>query len=345
MNLIVFNFESDKNSQVLAFALDWINEIAKNVNKIYVVSLRCGEFEVADNVEIHCINQNQKSRIQTVLSIWKVVAHIHKKDNNISGYFVHMAHYFVPIIYPFAKYYNTKTVLWYAHKSVPFSLKLAGLLSDKIFSISLASMRLKTNKFESIGHGIDTQNRFKLLEQFRNKIKNIVTVGRISESKNTKLIVDSFLNINRNDLYLYVVGDSVTIEDKEYLEKIKSHIPEEFKTNIIFTGSIPFTELPHTYKDMDLAINISDTGSLDKAIIEPMAMGIPTITSNDSAKELFGSLNEEGIFLLDEKNNLEKLLKRVINDNKNFNRTNLRNEVVEKHSLNKLAIKILHEFK
>ena len=345
MNLIVFNFESNKNSQVLAFALDWINEIAKNVDKVYVVSLRCGKFEVADNVEIHCINQDKKSRLQTISSIWKVVANIHKKDKNIDGYFVHMAHYFVPIIYPFAKYYNTKTVLWYAHKSVPFSLKLAGLLSDKIFSISPASMRLETNKFEAIGHGIDTNNRFKLLEQFRDKIKNIVTVGRISEAKNTKLIVDSFLNLNRNDLYLYVVGDSVTIKDKKYLEEIKLSIPEEFKYNIIFTGSISFTNLPSTYKDMDLAINISDTGSLDKAIIEPMAMGIPTITSNDSAKELFRHLNEEGIFLLDEKNNLEKLLKKVINDNKNFNRTSLRNEIVENHSLNKLAIKILNEFK
>lgn len=176
MNLIVFNFESNKNSQVLAFALDWINEIAKNVNKLYVVSLHCGDFEVADNVEIHCINQNQKSRLQTILSIWKVVSNIHKKDKNIDGYFVHMAHYFVPIIYPFAKYYNTKIVLWYAHKSVPFSLKLAALLSDKIFSISPASMRLQTKKFEAIGHGIDTNHRFKLQEQFRDLIKNIVTV-------------------------------------------------------------------------------------------------------------------------------------------------------------------------
>jgi len=345
MNLILFNFESNKNSQALAFALDWINEISKNVDKLYVVSLRCGEYEVADNVEVYCINQDKKSRIQTIFSIWKVLKNIHKKDKNIGGYFVHMAHYFVPIIYPFAKYYNQKILLWYAHKSVPISLKIAGNLANKIFSISSQSMRLKTNKFEAVGHGIDTTNRFIMKDKFRDKIKNIVTVGRISKVKNVDMIVDAFLSLKRDDLYLYIVGDALAGDDADYLSNIKRSIPKEFQDNIIFTGSISFDKLPDIYKDIDLSINISDTGSLDKTIIEPMAMGIPIITSNDSAKQIFNDLNDHGVYLLDTKEDLKIKLKELVEKECDFNRIKLRDEVIKNHSLDSLAKEIVSEFK
>lgn len=143
---------------------------------------------------------------------------------------------------------------------------------------------------------------------------------------------------------MYIVGDSVTLEDKEYLEKIKSNIPKQLENNVIFTGSVAFSELSTTYKDMDLAINISDTGSLDKAIIEPMAMGIPIITSNDSARELFDHLDEQGIYLIKHKNDLEFILQKVINENGYFNRTRLSDEIVNNHSLSKLSKKIVDSF-
>jgi len=344
MTLILFNFESNKNSQALAFALDWVDAIAKNIDKLYVVSLRCKDFQVANNVEVHCINQDKKNRIETIFSIWKTLYKIHKKDKNIDGYFVHMAHYFVPIIYPFAKYFNQKIVLWYAHKSTPFSLKIAGTLANKIFSISSKSMRLQTNKFEPIGHGIDTKNRFILKDNFRNKIKNIVTVGRISKVKNTHLIIEEFLKLNRDDLYLYVVGDTLTQDDKLYFDKIKNLIPKDKNKNIIFTGSISFENIINIYNNIDLAVNLGD-GALDKAIIEPMAMGIPVITSNDSAKEIFTHLDGSGVYLLNNKDELKNILEFLVDKELNFNKDTLRAEIVNNHSLNRLAKKIIDEFK
>jgi len=343
MNLILFNFESNKDSQALAFALDWVNEISKNVKKLYVISLRCGEFKVRDNVEVYCINQDKKNRLQTVFSIWKILFNIHKKDE-IDGYFVHMAHYFVPIIYPFAKIYNQKIVLWYAHKSVPFSLKVSNLLIDKALASTKIGYQIKTNKLKIIGQGIDCE-KFKLKTSFKSKISNIITVGRISKVKNTLLIVEAFLKLNRDDLKLYIVGDALGEEDKKYLSKIKNIIPANKKENIIFTGSISFDKLPGIYRKMDLAINISDTGSLDKAIIEPMAMGIPVITSNESAKELFYHLDNKGVFLLKDKQELFDVLKEVVSKPLDIERNLLREEIVKNHSLSNLAKKIVSEFK
>ena len=344
MNLILFNFESNKNSQALAFALDWINEISKNVDKLYVVSLRCGEYKVDDNVEVYCINQDKKSRIQTIFSICRTLKEIHKKDKNIDGYFVHMAHYFVPIIYPFAKIFNQKTVLWYAHKSVPISLRIANFFTDIAVASTPVGYQINTDKLKIIGQGIDT-NKFKFKHDFRNKIKNIVTVGRISKVKNVDMIVEAFLSLKRDDIYLYIVGDALAGDDKSYLEGIKKTIPKEYEKNIIFTGSISFDKLPEIYSDIDLSINISDTGSLDKTIIEPMAMGIPIITSNDSAKQIFSHLDNHGVYLLDTKDKLSSILKDIVEKKCDFDRVQLREEIVQNHSLEKLAKKIVREFR
>ena len=96
---------------------------------------------------------------------------------------------------------------------------------------------------------------------------------------------------------------------------------------------------------MDLAINISDTGSLDKTIIEPMAMGIPVITSNDSAKEIFTHINEKGIYLLKDKNELKDVLQNLVKKDLDFDREGLREEIVQNHSLEKLAKKIVGFFR
>jgi len=344
MNLILFNFESDKNSQALAFALDWVNEIAKNIDKLYVISLRCGDYKVNSNIEIYCINQASKNKLQTTLSIWNVLKNIHKKDKNISGYFVHMAHYFVPIIYPFAKNYNQKLVLWYAHKSVPISLKIANFFIDRALASTSIGYQIDTKKLKLIGQGINT-NKFIFKNDFKDKIKNIITVGRISKIKNIHLIVKDFLSLKRDDLYLYIVGDSLTHDDEFYLKDIKRLIPKQKEKNIIFTGSIPFDELPKLYSSMDLAINVSDTGSLDKTIIEAMAMGIAIVTSNDSAKELFNHLDDKGVYLLDDKSDLKSMLETLLDSENKFNRNSLRDEIVQNHSLDNLAKKIVSEFR
>ena len=342
--IILFNFESDQNSQALAFALDWVNEIAKNVDKLYVISLRCGDYSVNDNVEVHCIGQNKKNKLQTIFTIWKILKQIHNKDKNIHGYFVHMAHYFVPLIYPFAKFYNQKIVLWYAHKAVTFSLKVADFFTNVAVASTLLGYQVNSNKLKVIGQGIDTE-KFNLNSVSRERFKNCVVVGRISKIKNIDYIIKVFVSLQREDIFLYIVGDALSSSDITYFKDIKESIPLKFKDNIIFKGSIPFEDLPELYCDMDLAINLSDTGSLDKAIIEPMSMGIPVITSNDSAKEIFPHLDGEGVYLLDNKEELKEELKDVLESDRSIDKEALREEIVQKHSLENLAKKIVGEFK
>ncbi len=342
MKIIVFNFETNQNSQALGFAVDWINALSHYVEKLYVVSLRCGEFNVNSNVEVFCVEQNVKNKIQTVLSIVKVLYKIHRQDK-ISGYFVHMAHYFVPIIYPFACVFKQKIILWYAHQSTPLTLKIANILADKVLSSTPNGYNLPTNKLEIVGQGIDTE-KFFFKELSYPKIKHLVVVGRISKVKNVDMIIRVFCELQVEGVFLHIVGDAITLKDKQYLKIIKENIPQNMKEKVLFKGALPFAELPSFYAMMDLAINLSDTGSLDKAILESMSMGIPILTSNLSAVALFDHLKNNGIFLVDKKEDFKKILHYILNHPISFDRVPLREEIISHHSLDKLAQKIIRAF-
>jgi len=233
--------------------------------------------------------------------------------------------------------------MWKAHKSVTFSVKLATLLADKIFSVSKQSFRVKTKKANFIGHGIDTKDRFKK-QSHRDKIENIIVVGRVSSTKNILLLVRVFVKLLEqfDFLKLYIVGD--VENNSKYFEQVKSTIPDRVRKNVIFTGSIKFNTIVGIYKKMNLAVNLSDTGSLDKAIIEPMALGIPVITSNDTAHEIFKHLDNKGVFLVSKEDLYNKFVD-IVDNKYSIDRTLLRDEVVKNHSLENLARIITSEFK
>ena len=80
--------------------------------------------------------------------------------------------------------------------------------------------------------------------------------------------------------------------DKIYFEKLKEKIQEKKLDDIIkFVGPISNKYIGEFYQNGDLFINLSDTGSLDKAILEAMACGLKILTSNEAFKNILPEEN------------------------------------------------------
>jgi len=344
-NIVMFCYELDHKSSSLGFTISWLDELSKYYRKVYVISLRCGDnLKLNDNVKIHCINQNKKNRLQTVFSIWKKLYLIHAECLTISGYFVHMAHYFPIIIYPFSLKYRQKVIMWKAHKAVPFLLRVSDRLVDRVVSSTDLGYRVPgTQKLKVIGQGIDT-TKFKIKDKFRNSIKKIAVVGRIAPVKNVYTIVREFSLMKNEGVILYVVGDDTDERNSDYIKKIKSSISAPMKDNIIFTGIISYDEMPDFYSGIDLVVNLGDTGSLDKTIVEPMSMGIPVVTSNESAKTAFKELDGCGVFFLDKKDHLREVLHNIVSSKVMIEHEKIHKEIYDNHSLHKLIRNIVSEF-
>lgn len=114
------------------------------------------------------------------------------------------------------------------------------------------------------------------------KQKDIVVlfVGRIASEKNIDYLLKNHVNIVKNNINckLLIVGDGPSLE--EYIElsdKLK------IKDNVIFTGKVPWNEIPNYYAIADIFTTASKTETQGLTVIEAMAASLPVVAINDES--------------------------------------------------------------
>lgn len=345
-SLIIFNFRMDKSSR-LAFVIDWVNAIARFFERVYVITLFSGDFEVLPNVKVISLKRDRKNRLSVIFYLYKALIHLHKKDKNIIGYFIHMAIRFAWLISPFKYFFRKKMVLWYTHSVVPVELIIADLLTDVSYSTSKNTYPLKySKKIIPVGHGIKPE-RFKFRKNPETRVKYLMVVGRISRIKNLHHLLEALGIIKKeiHDFTLTLIGGEVTHEDIEY-KAFLNKIIDKYKlhNNVIFKGFIDYNEMPDYYIKQDIIINLT-SGSLDKVIIESLVSGVPVLTASKIAYEYFKHLLNNGFYFIDDisklKDALMDLMKRSYLD---YDAKKLREEIEKNHSIDRLSKKIVDSF-
>ena len=124
------------------------------------------------------------------------------------------------------------------------------------------------NGEEHVTHGVGIPKR--VMKEVINKEFNnykYLYVGRISEEKNLKFIVNEF---NRNGKSLTIVGDG---PQRSELESI-SH------SNITYTGYVNNADLGEVYRDHHIFILPSKSEPWGLVVEEALSYGLPVIVSN-----------------------------------------------------------------
>src|SRR5439155_1489476 len=86
---------------------------------------------------------------------------------------------------------------------------------------------------------------------------------------------------------LEVVGPLLTRDDHAYVQEVTGLIHDRgLDDTVRLVGPLPQRETPALYRDAFLHLNLSETGSMDKSVLEALACGCPALTSNPA----FGSL-------------------------------------------------------
>ena len=126
----------------------------------------------------------------------------------------------------------------------------------------------------------------KKLEEIKTKLNIkkedfvILYVGRLGKEKNVDFILDNqeyFVKKNKN-IKLIIVGDGPDYD--AYLKKSKKLKLEE---NIIFTGKIPYNEIPYYYNIGNVFVTASTTETQGLTLIEAMATSIPVVCIDDES--------------------------------------------------------------
>ncbi len=279
LRLLFVTQSIDKSDPILAFTAGWIQEFLDAGCEMTVFTRHM----IVDDLPRGAVGQNLgKPVIMRVLKLWYYSFVLRKQYDAV---LVHMTPQLMVLGAPVWILLGKRKFMWYMHRSVTLWLKVALWLSKKTFTASDLSLRLPHPKKTIVGHGIDTQ-QFKLSDVKREPV--ILWVSRIHSRKRLEDSLEFISEFKAKhsdvDWKLKVIGTSEGHE--EYLELMKKKTVElGIGDNVIFTGAIKRENLPEVYAQAAAFISTSQTGSLDKVVLEALACGTPVFAQGE---EYFG---------------------------------------------------------
>lgn len=284
MKLLICTQALDTNHPILGFFHNWVLEFSKHCEEVHVVCLQKGNYDLPENVFVYSLGkENKEGRLTYLLRFYSTIWKLRNRYDNV---FVHMNQIYAILGFPLWKVYGKKVGLWYMHKSVTRSLKIAEKLVSVIFTGSPESFRLPSKKVFVTGHGIDT-DRF--VRQEVQKDIDLITVGRLSRSKNIHAVIDIFIDVQKQlpSVNLSIVGGAVSDDEKAYEAELKQYVEDKHLSEAVhFVGSITQSELPMYLSRAKVFVHTALNGSLDKATLEPLSIGLPLISMAEGTSSL-----------------------------------------------------------
>jgi len=368
MKLLIITQKVDINDDVLGFFHGWIAEFAKHCEKVTVVCLYEGKHSLTSNVkifslrkELHVTRSPRASkaslrgytlreklfvRIKYLSNFYRLII---AERSNYGHVFVHMNPIYAILGWPLWKLWGKKISLWYTHKTIDLKLRLAEKLVDKIFTASKSSFRIASTKVNIMGHGIDVQ-KFKI-QNSKFKIDSdyfkIITVGRISPVKDYITLIEAagILSKENVNFQIEIIGGPGTPEQYGYYGHLQDVVRyKQLDKMIYFLGKVSNKDITGYLQNAHIFVNMSHTGSLDKAALEAMACELPVLSCNEAIiDDILADYKEKLYF---EKSNPRMLAEKIMAlMDMNFEERQalgkeLREIVVKEHNLSNLIAKI-----
>ncbi len=139
---------------------------------------------------------------------------------------------------------------------------------------------IEIDRFYKEKIALDRANKLKSQLNITTKDTVLLFVGRIASEKNIKFLLDAHVDIlkKHKNAKLLIVGDGPDLE--EYKDLVVKH---KIQNNVIFTGKVPWDDIPVYYNISDIFVTASHTETQGLTVVEAMAASLPVIALNDEA--------------------------------------------------------------
>lgn len=290
MRLLIITQLVSRTDPALGFFHRWIEEFAAQCDEVSVICLAEGEHALPANVHVRSLGKESGAPRMVLLT--RLYRYLVDPRTQYDIVFVHMSPIYVLLGFLFWKLRRIPVTLWYTHGHVDLKLRTAVQLADRIYTASPDSMRISTPKRKVVGHGID-------LSQFAPRpggrtpaTRHILSVGRIARVKNLGVLIEALpLLLERiPDARLTVAGAPITTQDEAYKAELVAQVDRlGLRNRVVFAGPLAPAEVPQLLASADAFVNLSDTGSIDKAVLEALASEVPVVTSNQAFAKIIPS--------------------------------------------------------
>ena len=286
MRLIIVTQTVDADAQFLGFFVEWIRAFAARCEHVTVIARSVGRYDLPGNMVVRSMGAEKGAgRVRRILNLWRELWRALPESD---GVFIHMIPLFALVAWPLTALRRKPLTMWYAHKSVDLPLKLSLLCVDRVFTSSKEGFRLASPKVMVVGQGIPVAARPRVAHDgFR-----LIAVGRLSPVKRLEVLIEALGKLKDDArVTLTIVGGPVAPEDHEYLAKLRAQATAlGVESRVTFAGIVPYEKLWDVYAEHDLYVHASETGSIDKVVLEAMISGLPAVTSSEAFADLDASM-------------------------------------------------------
>jgi glycosyltransferase involved in cell wall biosynthesis len=342
MKLLIITQKVDKEDPILGFFHNWIEKLSKKFEKISVICLEKGDYNLPQNVRVFSLGKESgRSKIKYIKNFMNLILGLHKEYDSV---FIHMNQEYILLGGFIWKILRKKVYFWRNHQCGNLFTQIAIWLSNQVFYTSRFSFVAKSKKASIMPVGIDVE-KFKYqisnikIEERKNKI---LFLSRMSPIKKPGLLIEALniLNRKRLDFVCDFYGNPVP-GDESYYDSLKIKVRELGLGNkIAFYKSVPNYETPKIYNEHEIFVNLTPSGSFDKTILEAAACGCIPIITNQS---LSGEIDERMIVKKDIPESVAEMINfwlNISNEEREKVSSRLQKYVLEKHSLNILIEKL-----
>jgi len=227
--------------------------------------------------------------------IWRVLRYFWALRKTTDIIFVHMNEVYIFLLWPLAKIYKIPIIFWKAHGGKLPHIKKAIFMSDKIVTSGEKTFGYNTPKKIIIGQGVNT-DFFQGQAPKESAVFEVLAVGRPSAVKHYDILIqaaDILINQrNKKNFVFKIVGSPQTNKERENQKMLEDKI-SFYNLNDYFTmeGGVAFREIREKYQKCSCLVNLTYPASLEKVVLEAMAMEKPVLVSNEAFFPFFDGLD------------------------------------------------------
>ncbi len=286
LRLLCFNLATDADATGQGFTTAWLNALAPHCDRLDVVTMRAGRLALDDKVRVFSVGKEKGySEARRAVEFYRILRRL-LRENDYDACFAHMQPLFALMGAPLLRPRGIPITLWYAHKTVTLKLRLAEKVVQRVVTSSPDGFRLDSPKIRIVGQGIDT-SRFVPAPVPPDQL-TLLSVSRLRPAKALDTLIEAawLLHVDGFDFRLRIVGEAYP-EDRAYAEDLRAMVTRLRLENVVeFAGPVPFHAIVSEYQRASLMLNLSQTGSVDKALLEAMACAVPVLTSNEAFQSM-----------------------------------------------------------
>jgi GalNAc-alpha-(1->4)-GalNAc-alpha-(1->3)-diNAcBac-PP-undecaprenol alpha-1,4-N-acetyl-D-galactosaminyltransferase len=184
----------------------------------------------------------------------------------------------------------------------------SGLVVQTDFIKRFYQKTIQTDKIIIIPNPIDeyliSKRKF-----YGDRLNIILTVGRLDENKNQRLLIEAFSNLNPENWKLIIVGDGIL---RDVYKKLVKDLDIEQKVE--FVGNVQ--NVWDYYNQAKIFAFTSNSEGFPNALLEAMSFGLPCISTDCPSGPSEIIINDENGYLIEVNNRkqLEDRLSKLINN-------------------------------